>query len=103
MAGDFQMNEATLLYMVQIRENIQRRAIEKYNDAIDSGRLAKYEKEIGQKLQKIEVPESKYKIKSLDDARRVIAATKGNQTNLDEDQEYETVDSLREKARQRGQ
>lgn len=103
MAGDFQMNEATLLYMVQIRENIQRRAIEKYNDAIDSGRLAKYEKEIGQKLQKIEVPESKYKIESLDDARRVIAATKGNQTNLDEDQEYETVDSLREKARQRGQ
>ena len=56
---------------------------------------------IGQKLQKIEIPESKYKIKSLDDARRVIAATKGNQTNLNEDEEYVTVDELREKARLR--
>ena len=91
------MNEPTLLYMVQVRENIQRRAIERFNNALEDGRLAKYEKASGIKLEKIDNPKSKYEINSLKEAQALIKKMR-NSGSSDPDEDVISVDELRRRA-----
>ena len=97
LSGSIEMNEPTLLYMVQVRENIQRRAIERFNNALEDGRLAKYEKASGIKLEKIDNPKSKYEINSLKEAQALIKKMR-NSGSSDPDEDVISVDELRRRA-----
>lgn len=97
LSGSIEMNEPTLLYMVQVRENIQKRAIEKFNNALESGRLAKYEKESGIKLEKIPNPKSKYEITSLKDAQELVKRMKNSGLNNSNENVID-IDELRRRA-----
>lgn len=97
LSGSIEMNEPTLLYMVQVRENIQKRAIERFNNALDSGRLDKYQKASGITLEKIDNPKSKYKINSLKDAQELVKKMKNSESNNSNENVID-IDELRRRA-----
>lgn len=58
MAGTISMNKDTLTKLTQIRRDLEARAVDKYNHAIDRGELTPYAKVTGRKLDKIKVPDA---------------------------------------------
>jgi len=57
MTGTISLNKETLLRMLDIRENVQRRAIQSYNDAVTSGELDDFFEASGKKKRTIDIPQ----------------------------------------------
>jgi len=58
MTGTTAMNKNTLIKMTEIRRDIAKRAIDQYNERVDSGELDRYFRFSGQQKKKLDVPQS---------------------------------------------
>ena len=56
MTGTITMNKEALIKLTEIRKNIEERAINRYNQAVDSGKLDKFFETQNAKPEKIDVP-----------------------------------------------
>lgn len=65
MTGTIDMNKAALIELTEIRKNIAERAVARYNQAVDSGKLDKFFETQGTKPERIEIPPYTPKDKQL--------------------------------------
>ena len=71
ITGTIKLDNDALVRLTQIRRNVETSAIKEYNQKLESGRVDKYSKAAGQKLEKIEVPNPVIRSGKLKDGRLV--------------------------------
>lgn len=60
------MDKAALIKLTEIRKNIEERAVKRYNEAVDSGKLDRFFETQGIKPEKIEAPKYEPRLKQVD-------------------------------------
>jgi hypothetical protein len=58
MTGAITMNRDTIIRMTEIRRNVAKRAVDQYNERVDSGELDKYFEAAGRNKRRLELPEA---------------------------------------------
>jgi hypothetical protein len=66
MTGTINMDKAALIKLTEIRKNIEERAVKRYNEAVDSGKLDRFFETQGIKPEKIEAPKYEPRLKQVD-------------------------------------
>jgi len=66
MTGTINMDKAALIKLTTIRKNIEERAVKRYNEAIESGKLDKFFETQGVRPEKIEAPKYEPRLKQVD-------------------------------------
>jgi len=66
MTGTINMDKAALIKLTTIRKNIEERAVKRYNEAIESGKLDRFFETQGVKPEKIEAPKYEPRLKQVD-------------------------------------